>query len=85
MSLTSYFLSSHVKFMSEQAILIPGQTPPGDSRFQFVPQGEHAALLLLTTQTEKIQDTMFILLQIIIMFIHYLVSNEANIICLQMP
>ncbi|EFA7747765.1 TPA: hypothetical protein OF519_005169 [Escherichia coli] len=55
MSLTSYFLSSHVKFMSEQAILIPGQTPPGDSRFQFVPQGEHAALLLLTTQTEKIQ------------------------------
>ncbi|MEQ9917125.1 hypothetical protein ABRQ01_10675 [Pectobacterium aroidearum] len=54
MSLTSDFLANHVAFMRDQAILIPAQIPAGNGKFQFVPQGAHAALLQRTDQTTNI-------------------------------
>ena len=40
--------------MRERAILIPAQISAGNAKFQFVPQGAHAALLQPTDQTTNI-------------------------------
>lgn len=54
MSLTSNFLADRVTFMRKQAILIPAQIPAGNSSFQFIPQGPHAAYLQPYNKTPNI-------------------------------